>query len=72
MLGALSGEKMDVKMHEVKVSATYMAADVEFNNVQVRHLATPMGTLPHAQLRTLDCVSIKFPLVSQSSASPKT
>lgn len=60
MLGALSGMAATVKMHEkTNVSCLLGPSDVDFHQLQVTELVTPMGVIPHAMLRTSDIISVK-------------
>ena len=66
MLGSLTGMEACVKMYDkTTVKCLLGPSDVDFHHLQVSNLATPMGVLPHAMLRTKDIISICVPTVEK-------
>eukprot|EP00106_Octopus_bimaculoides_P012246 XP_014779688.1 PREDICTED: uncharacterized protein LOC106875896 [Octopus bimaculoides] len=58
---ALDGNHADLIMQENNiVSGKLLLADLNFENLMVRDLQTPIGTLPHALLRTNDILSFRL------------
>ena len=65
MLASISGSPLEVSMQEkTNVKCNFSAADVDFHHVHINRLATPMGVLPHATLRTSDIHVLNFPSVN--------
>ncbi|BFZ21325.1 hypothetical protein BsWGS_24364 [Bradybaena similaris] len=70
MLGSVSGADMQVSMQEkTAVKCKFVTADVDFHNIHVTDLTTPMGVLPKATLRTSDIISITLPEVNLAKNS---
>lgn len=69
MVGALTGAPALIKMHErTKVTCSFGPSDVDFAQIQVSDLITPMGTIPNAILRTSDIISIKVTDLTKSNS----
>lgn len=60
-LVAQRNQETVLKMHnQLNVKATFGTMDIDFLRIQVSNLATPMGVIPEAIIRTKDVVSFKF------------
>ena len=67
MLGSITGRRVSVFMYEnARVSGNFGPIDIDFQNVQISNLVTPMGVIPHAILRTSDIFSMKIDSLSDT------
>ncbi|GAB1609161.1 hypothetical protein Ahia01_001201500 [Argonauta hians] len=58
---SLNGNEADIVMQEnTRVSGKLMLSDLNFENLMVKDLRTPIGTLPHALLRIHDVLSFSI------------
>lgn len=68
MIGMLTDLQADILMYgRTKVKADLGATDIDVQNIQVRNLETPMGTVANAIMRTSDIVSITVNDISEIS-----
>ncbi|XP_074656897.1 gem-associated protein 7-like [Tubulanus polymorphus] len=64
-MNGLVNKSIQIQMYgETRVNADFGSADIEFQKIHVCNLATPMGVLPNALLRTTDIISLNVELSS--------